>query len=134
MQREKLLFLIEICQVSVHEPREAVVYESYIKLDLLSPFFLFIISFGYLLCLLHQIHKWRDNLIEALLILDVIIFAILCEYKFNHVLVKLLLPPCPLGVGPHHSLIFHVTHSQLDLLVVLDIVGVATARVLTPED
>ena len=133
MQREKLLFFIEISQVSMHKPREAVVHESYIKRHLLSPFFLFI-TFGHLLCFLHQIHKWRDNLIEALLILDVIIFAILCEYKFNHVFVKLLLSPCPFCIGPHHSLIFHVTHSQLDLLVVLDIVGVAASRVFTPED
>lgn len=110
------------------ESRKTVVNETKIK-QLLA---LLLFTSLPLLCLLHQVHKWCDNLVEPLLVLDVVILAILCEYEFNRVLVKLLLPPRPFSVGPHNSLILHVAHSQLNLLVVLYVVRVA-AGILAPE-
>ena len=115
----------------MHEPRKTVVNKSNIKLQLLLRYLFFFIRLRHFLILLHQVHKWCYNLIKTLLVLDIIVFAILCENEFNHVFVEFFLPSGPLGISPHHSLIFHVTNRQLNLLVILDIVGV-TAGILAP--
>ena len=57
-------------------------------------------------------------LIQTLLVLYVIIFAVLGKDQLHDVLVKHLIPASPLRVGPNNPLILQITHSCSDLFII----------------
>ena len=59
-------------------------------------------------------------LIQTLLVLNVIIFAVLSEDQLHHVLIKHLIPASPLRVGPDDSLVLQITHGCSDFFIIQD--------------
>jgi len=86
LQREKVFFLVEVWQELMNETREGIVNELEIVrfCGLLR-----ICCFTRPVPLLHHVHKWSENFIQSLLILNIVILAVFRQDQLDRVFVKI---------------------------------------------
>jgi hypothetical protein len=86
LQREKVFFFIEIGQKLMNEAREGIVN----KLEIVRFCGLLrICCFTSPVPLLHHVHKWSENFIQSLLVLNIVILAVFRQDQLDRIFVKI---------------------------------------------